>query len=157
MPIHSGPGVRESIVRCVAHTGGPGPSVSFTKGGHYQGSKSQSIWNNEMNYREALSKEQRQQLYTLRMNQQKDREEAAMEASMGRRSSRVTSCLVCDRELTLCCPSQGMGTPLGSHRHGAASVPLPAIPSHRMPRMESNRGTPMMRGSTMGPPRELVR
>ena len=69
-----GPGKRECIVRTVVHTGGPGPTVSFAKGSFYYGDKRDTVWNNEMNYREMLTKESRQQQLTMKENDRKDAE-----------------------------------------------------------------------------------
>merc|ERR1712178_640556 len=68
------PGKREHIVKVQLHTGGPGPTVSFTKGGFYYGDKRDTAWNNEMNYREMLTKEAKQQLKDQKENERKERE-----------------------------------------------------------------------------------
>merc|ERR1712216_294764 len=64
---------RDSVMPSV-HTGGPGPTVSFTKGGFYYGDKKESAWVNDLNYREMLTKEQVQQAKYYEANEAKEQE-----------------------------------------------------------------------------------
>merc|ERR1711934_1300278 len=88
-----------------------------TKGNWYQGSPTNTIWNNEMNYREALEKEGRQQRYVLQLQADKEAAERAGSAAAHHAALSGRSHV----------GHHGMGSHR-SHSHHHGTVP---IPSHR--------------------------